>query len=97
MSYAKRSDSNQQPIIDALRKCGASVHSLHRVGSGCPDLLVGFRGKNYLLELKRPASILEGTEPGKLTEKQKDWHAEWNGQVCVVRHPEEALVAIGAR
>lgn len=82
-------DSNQGPIVDALRKCGASVQLLTRVGHGCPDLLVGYRRRTFLLEVK----TLEGElEPG-----QVQWHAVWNGlPVDVVRSPLQALQAVGA-
>ncbi len=86
----KATDANQQAIIDALRAAGATVHSLHRVGGGCPDLLVGFRGQNYLLEVKNPDTY------GRLGKKQLAWHKEWRGSVATVWDVEEALVAIGA-
>lgn len=71
----------------ALRKAGASVQCLHRVGQGCPDLLVGFRGQNYLLEVKTPN--------GTLNAHQKAWIMIWYGQVAVVTSAEEALRVIG--
>ena len=52
MRRAARADSNQAEIVDALRKVGASVQPIHTVGGGVPDLLVGFRGQNYLFEVK---------------------------------------------
>lgn len=82
----KRTDANQQDIIDALRDIGASVQDLHTVGKGCPDLLVGYRGVNYLLEVKHRA--------GKLTGKEPEWHADWRGQVCTVWTVEQAIFAI---
>ena len=89
MSYARRSDTNQEPIVAILRQVGASVESLHRVGRGVPDLLIGFRGQNYLLEVK--------TEDGELNRDQQTWHQAWNGQAVTVRTADEALRAIGVR
>lgn len=43
MRRAARTDANQTAIVEALRKCGASVQSLAAVGKGVPDLLVGLR------------------------------------------------------
>lgn len=89
---AAATDANQQDIIDALRAVGATVISLHRVGMGCPDLAVGFRGVNLFLEVK------DGSKPAsaqKLTPAQKEWHGVWRGQVCVVRSVDGALAAIG--
>lgn len=85
---AARIDKNQPEIVQALRAVGASVEPLHAVGSGVPDLLVGYRGANYLLEVK-------GTR-GRLTKHQVPWHDGWRGQVCVVRTVSEAFEAIGA-
>lgn len=84
----RRTDSNQAEIVAALRQAGASVFSLHAVGRGVPDLLVGFRGNNYLLEVK--------SEKGKLTEDQEKWINNWRGHVAIVRSVGEALKSIGA-
>lgn len=82
---AQRIDENQTTIVEALEAIGASVQSLG--GKGVPDLLVGYRGENYLLEVK----------PGKkkLRPAQVDWHARWCGQAVVVRTIAEAFRAIG--
>ena len=84
---AKRTDANQQEITNALLGVGATVESLHKVGGGCVDLLVGFGGVNYLLELK--------TERGRLNKRQQEWHEEWRGRTFVVRSVDQALAAIG--
>lgn len=88
MRRAAHTDKNQAEIVEALRGAGASVHPLHQVGAGVPDLLVGFRGTNYLLEVK--------TEQGTLTDDQADWILAWKGEACIVRTTLEALHAIGA-
>lgn len=84
-------DANQSDIIDALRKAGASVQPLHGVGMGCPDILVGFRGANLLMEIKDGDKVPSAR---KLTEWQEKWHILWEGQVAVVTSKEEALQAI---
>lgn len=92
MRRAAKVDRNQPEIVGALRAVGASVEPLHAVGKGCPDLLVGFRGVNHLLEVK------DGDLPPsarKLTDAQADWHPAWRGQVAVVTNVDEALKAIG--
>lgn len=91
MRRAARVDDNQADIVAALRKIGASVQPLHAVGSGCPDLLVGWRGMTSLLEVK------DGSKPPsarKLTPDQVKWHANWRGQVAVVETIEQAIEAI---
>jgi hypothetical protein len=88
---ARRTDANQQPIMDALRAVGCSVCSLHREGHGVPDLLVarvidGCR-VNLLLEVK--------TREGRLTKDEAEWLAGWIGPVAIVRSVEDALRAVG--
>jgi len=87
MKRAARIDENQPDIVHALRALGASVQPLHAVGGGCPDLLVGFRGRNFLLEVKNPDKP-KGDQ--KLTPKQITWHTGWQGQVSIVRSVTEA-------
>jgi hypothetical protein len=73
-------------VIDLLR-CGCTVQRL--TGKDIPDLLVGFKGENHLLEVK--------SEGGKAKEGQLEWAAEWRGRKPrLVRCTEEALRAIGA-
>jgi hypothetical protein len=91
MRIRGRIDGNQAQIVRALRQVGATVLSLADMGEGCPDLLVGFRGFNLLLEVKDGNS---SPSDQRLTEDQKRWHAIWSGQVCVVRSAEEAVKAI---
>ena len=93
MRRAAAVDRNQSEIVAALRKAGATVHILSAVGQGCPDLLAGFRGRNWLLECKDFAK-----PPSKraLTPDQVDWHGGWKGQVAVVETVGAALACIGA-
>ena len=45
MRYAARIDDNQNEIVSALRKAGATVRVVTQ-GGGLPDLLVGYQGKS---------------------------------------------------
>jgi len=83
MRRAAKRDANEGPIIDALLAVGAYVQQADFV-----DLVVGFRSRNYLLEIKQ--------ENGRLTPRQEKLLAEWPGQYAIVRTPEEALRAVGA-
>lgn len=83
MRVRARVDKNQVEIVNALRKAGRTVRCLHQLGNGAPDLLVGFRGVNYLLEIKY--------KKGKLTDDQKKFFADWNGTVYPVYSAEEAI------
>ncbi len=82
-------DANQDAIVDALEKAGASVLDLSAVG-GVLDLLVGFRDVNYLIEVKNP------DVHGQLSKSQRKFWDWWRGQKAVVRTAEEALQVIGA-
>ena len=88
MNYAKRTDANQQEIVDALRGVGAWVYVAHQPF----DLLVAFRGNLNLLEVK--------TDKGRLNAKQKRMIEEMRIRSgcypLVVRSVDEALGAIGA-
>jgi hypothetical protein len=88
MRRAAKIDGNQSDIVADLRAVGASVESLATLGKGRPDLLVGYRGANWLLEVK--------ADKGKLTPDQEEWHPTWRGQVAIVRSADEALKVIGA-
>lgn len=88
MRRAPKIDANQPEIVRALRLAGCSVVSLAAVGEGCPDLLVGKSGRNFILECKdsnKPPSAR------KLTDPQRGFHAAWLGQIAIVETAEEAL------
>jgi hypothetical protein len=94
MRRAAAVDANQVVIVEALRDLGASVHHLHQLGGGTPDLLVGWRSRTFLLEVK------DGSKPPsrqRLTPDEESWIHTWNGRPVVVVHTvEEAFRAIGA-
>ena len=90
---AARIDGNQPDIVQALEAVGASVQSLAPVGSGCPDLVVGYRGVNHLIEIKDPA---QAPCDRRLNSYQKQWHSGWKGKAHLVETPEQALMVIGA-
>ena len=91
MRTAARIDLNQPEIVAALRKIGATVQHLHTIGAGCPDILVGYRGQNILMEIKMPGKAYQ------LTPDEFLWHAAWQGSVWVVRSPAEAVAAVVGR
>jgi hypothetical protein len=81
-----RSDVNQADIVKTLRKCGATVDII-----GEPlDLLVGWRGMNYLMEVKPDAK-------SKLRPSQVEFFATWRGQKARVNSVSEALAVLGIR
>lgn len=89
MRRAARTDANQDAIVAALRAYGCSVQSLAALGKGCPDLLVGFRGQNWLMECKRQRE--DRKKRPDLTDDQVDWMRDWRGVVHVVLSADDAL------
>ncbi len=89
---AARIDVNQPQIVSELRQCGVTVQHLHAVGHGCPDIMCGYLGRNYVFEIKDP-----GKSPSRrrLTEDEEKWHREWGGQVDVILTTEDALKVMG--
>ena len=86
-NYKKRADANQKKIINDLISAGVSVTNLSRFGEGFPDIAAGFRGVNYLIEIKK-----EGAE---LTPSEQKWHDEWRGQVQIAHNSTEAFEIVG--
>jgi hypothetical protein len=85
----KRTDSNHAEIIKALRKIpNLSVFSTHEVGKGFPDIVIGYKGINYLIEIK------DGNKPPsarKLTDSEVKFHQDWRGQIKIVNNLDEVL------
>jgi hypothetical protein len=93
MKYAARVDANQLATIKAFKAAmpDASVFDASACGEGFPDLVVGWRGRNYLFEVKNP-----DVRPSdrKLTESQVAFHGSWQGQVHVVHSAAEMLAVM---
>lgn len=84
---ARKVDANQPEIVQEFQKMGVSVLILSGVGSGCPDVLLGMRGKGgrrvcVLVEIKAAR--------GKLTPDQIIFHSEWKGDARIIRTVDEA-------
>ena len=91
MRRAAKLDANHGAIVQVLLDLGCTVQSLAAVGGGVPDLLIGWRGLNLLLEVK------DGDKPPserRLTPKQALWHRDWRGQVMTAENVEDALQAV---
>jgi len=90
MRTAAKIDANQNDIVRALRSIGACVQSLAQIGKGCPDLLVAYRGKWFVAEIK------DGSKPPskrKLTPDEQEWHNQFNQQatICIWYSVEDAI------
>jgi hypothetical protein len=77
---AAKVDDNQQEIIAAFRKAGASVKPVHTV-KGFVDVVVGINGKNMLVEIKDGNKV---KSKRKLTEKEQEFHSGWKGSIHIV-------------
>lgn len=91
MRRAAKVDENQKDIVDALRAHGWSVLSLAPMGKGCPDLLVGCKGVNLLLEVKDGS---KAPSKRRLTEDETRFFGAWNGHRALVESPEEAVAEV---
>lgn len=91
MRRAARTDGNHSDVVEALTKAGMRVQSLASVGSGVPDLLVGWRGLNFALEVKDGGKAPSGRT---LTADEQKWHDRWPGHVAIVESPEDAITAV---
>lgn len=91
----KRTDRNQSEIVEALRSIGATVAITSALGKGFPDIVVGYRGSNYLIEIKDWQQV---PSKRRLTFDESEFHAVWRGQIAVVETVREAisLVSQGA-
>jgi len=77
MRYRRRTDENQREIMQALRTLGFCVFDLSNVGRGCPDLLVGRKGRIWLIEVKNTAGR------NRIGEAQAAFAIDW--PVTVIR------------
>jgi len=88
LRLAARIDENQPEIVLALRKMGAGVTTLHSVGHGVSDILVSWRQRWFVMEIKNPTKPKADQE---LTKDQKVWIAEQKAPVYIVTSPLEAV------
>ena len=91
MRRAARQDANHKEIVKALVGAGAVVCDLSGVGNGCPDILVGFSGRTFLLEIKDGSKL---PSQRKLTEDQVIWHNRWTGGTLRIVESIEAALAV---
>lgn len=91
-----RRDANHKAIVAELKLIGCSIIDLAAVGAGCPDILAGFRGRNYLLEIKNPKHRRKSGSTNPTTgDKQAAFREAWKGNASVVETVEEAFRAVG--
>ena len=91
--YAKRTDDNHKQIVQELRASlpEATVFDASGAGRGFPDLVVGWKGRNYLFELKNGSQV---PSRRRLTVAQVGMHGNWQGQVAIVHSASDILAAM---
>ena len=67
--FRQQRDSNHETIADALQYYGCIIADLAEAGGGVPDLMVGYRGIIFLVEVKSPV--------GALSPKQRAFFDKW--------------------
>lgn len=82
MRRAARTDNNQHELVEALKKIGARCYYIKEP----VDLVVGFRGRSILLEVKG--------EGKALTKAQQEFVESWPGEIHIVRTIDEAINAV---
>ena len=86
-----RKDGNHKEIIQAFRDLGASVFDTASLGSGFPDIVIGMKGSNVLVEIK------DGSLPPskrKLTPDEIKFHELWRGKVVIINNVDEVIELI---
>lgn len=88
----KKTDANQLDLMKQCRKIpNLSIVSTHIIGKGFPDCIIGYKGKNYMIEIK------DGNKPKsarKLTKDEIIFHEKWNGQVNIVENFDDIIKLI---
>lgn len=89
---AKKIDGNQNSIVESLRQIpGVSVAVTSSLGNGFVDTVIGYKGRNYLVEIK------DENQPiwkRKLTRDEQKFHSEWKGQIAVCKSFDEVFELI---
>lgn len=88
----RKTDLNHKELIDKIRKIpNISVFSTHTIGKGFPDIVVGYKGLNYLIEIKDGSKY---KSQKKLTESELKFHNSWKGQVSIAENIDDVLKLI---
>lgn len=88
--WARRSDPNQPEIVKGLRQLGLPVRVLSQCPFGALDIITGYQGVLYWVEIK--------TEPdGKLTKQEQKTFDWFQGYPVIKTHSlEDLLKQMGA-
>lgn len=87
----RKIDINQPELVKQMRQLGMSVFVTSMVGNGFVDAVVGYRGINYLFEIKDPK---KKPSARKLTPDEERFFEGWKGSVHKVETINEILKII---
>lgn len=94
MRRAAKVDENQSAIVKALRSIpGVTVEVGH------DDILVGFKGRTFWFEVKRPECVSKRVKEilaSQITDSEKKRLEEWSGHYRIVWELDQILADIGA-
>lgn len=88
MRRASKQDGNHGIIAEAFKKLGWSWANTHQIGKGFPDGVAGKHKRNLLIEIK-DGSLAPSAQ--KLTDDEKDFHRDWQGDVRIVRCVDDVI------
>ena len=86
-----RTDDNQKEIVDALRKIGAEVTITSELGKGFPDIVVSYRGKWFMIEIKDGDKV---PSKQKLTPEELEWHSKQHAPTYIVNSVKAAITLL---
>lgn len=88
----RKVDANQSSLVKQIRMIpGVTVAHIHTVGQGLCDLIIGYRGKNFLVEVKDPK---KPKSQRKLTTDEEKFHRQWTGQIAIVETASDVMKLI---
>lgn len=70
--YKNKRDANEGAIVDTLKAHGFTVERMDKPA----DLICGYAGRDYLVEVKMPK--------GSLTPPQEKFFSEWRGSKTIL-------------
>lgn len=83
-----RTDANQSPLVDDLRRLGFRVDIVSMLGRGRADLIVARNGIMRWVEVKNPN---QPPSKRRLTDDEARWQSDWDGYVVTVTSAMEVL------
>ena len=92
MRRAAKIDDNQRGIVKALRQIpGVTVEVGH------DDILVGFKGRTFWFEVKRPECVSKRVQEiltSQITESERKRLEEWSGHYKIVWDLDQILAEL---